>query len=387
MIPGRRLALIAITETYKKLQVPLFASIGGKVSSFSSCDDPDLFLYVPFLSYLFDVDAWQGAQLFTWSIDALLFISFFVMIFSLTQSFIARFFSCLLVCALVFKLGNVFDVYIAFPAVFIPLNLFLVSYKKKYKKMLYGTVFLLGFVGQAMSLVRGYALLAPFCFFITLLFGLSWLSKKQKGIAILCLLMGTSIPKIHYLYALSIKQQHMLSLGRKSLIESRHVFWHNIYIGFGFTRNNYEIQWDDSCAFNAIKKNNPKSVVGSKEGEALTKQLVLDLYKKDRHFVLTSLFARFGVIVMFFLVWFGWLGVLCSYFYPKTGYEESAFLVGLGINALPGIITLPCFQYITGFIVCTVLYVVYSLINACNQGLYNDLKRFYEKNFFYYSSL
>lgn len=364
MIPGRKLALIAITETYKIMQIPLFSFQKGIIGSFSSCDDPGLYLYIPVLSYICNVDAWYGAQLFTWGLCSFLFFSFVVLIVSVPRSLFIRLIAILIAACLVLKLSSVYDVYIATAGVFAPIILFLFGHKRQSQKMIYISAFLLGLMGQSLSLVRLYAFLPPLCIFLIFLLGLSWVSSQKKIIVLLLFVFGAMIPKLHYSYAQNIKNNHLLSLGHKPRLDSRHGFWHNIYIGFGFTRNPYNIVWHDSCSVAAARKVNSQVKDGTPEYEKTVKRLIWELFKKDRHFILTSLFARLGVVIMFFLLWFGWIGIGYAYFFPKPWYEEVGFLFALGVSALPGILTIPNFEYLTGFITCTVLYTIYSMICA-----------------------
>lgn len=108
--------------------------------------------------------------------------------------------------------------------------------------------------------------------------------------------------------------------------------------------------------------------------EKIIRRIIFNLLRKDRHFVLTSLFARFGVAFMFFLLWFGWLGLIFSYFYPKSWYEDLGFLLANLFGYLPGILTVPYFQYLAGGVTVTFLYALYSFVVACNKGFLNDLK-------------
>jgi hypothetical protein len=371
MLPGRKHFLIMIYETYQKLQIPLLYQKGKGFGECSRTDDPGFFLYVPLLSSFFNISALQGAQLFTLLLCITMFCSFSVLSIALGRSWLISGVIILWILPLIFKLSTICDVYIVSAGVFVPLAFFIVAINKKSKNWLYVSGFLVGVFGSGSNLVRSYSALPVFVFFLIILFFCNEFLKKHKAIALMCLLVGYLIPFLHYSYALHKKNTFLISQGVAFTNDSRHVFWHNIYIGLGFIRNNYGIRWEDGCAQSAIKKVDSSCGVGSKQGEEITKRLIFNLFKKDRHFFLTSLFARFGVVIMFFFVWFGWFGLLCSYFFPKPWYEEVAFMITLGISSLPGLLTIPRFEYLTGFVTCTVLYVIYSLIYALKK---NNLK-------------
>ena len=67
-----------------------------------------------------------------------------------------------------------------------------------------------------------------------------------------------------------------------------------------------------------------------------------------------SLFAKAGVVLMFFFSMVGMAWVLCSYWYPKPWYEEIAWWGLFALAAAPGILAIPRFEYLSGFIVGTV---------------------------------
>lgn len=375
MLPGRKYALLAIYETYKKIRIPLLSQKGAIWGSFSGSDDPGYFLYVPLLSFFLNIPILVGAQTLTLLLCSLLFSSFSLLCIYVSSSWLTSVVSILCIFPLIFKLITVCDVYIAPAAAFIPLGLFLIVINEKYKKWLYVSGFLTGIFSSALSLIRSYSALPVLVFVYIVLFFSNIFSKKRKIIALCFLILGYLIPCIHYSYALQKKNRYLNSQGIVQAKDSRHGFWHNIYIGFGFTRNPYKIIWHDICSLQAAQKVKPGIKEGNKVYEGIVKNLVFDLLKKDRHFFFTSLFARLGVVAMFFLIWFGWFGLLCSYFFPKPWYEELSFIIALGISGLPGILTIPCFEYLTGFITCTVLYTIYSFIFALNNGMIEQIRR------------
>lgn len=387
MIPGRISTLIAAYEVYKKYGTLLILKVGEHFYSCGSCDDPGYFLYIPLLSSFLKLSVMQSAQLLTIIISIGLFLTFMFLSLTIQPSLKSGFLTGCITFLFCFKLSTIVDVYIAQAAVFSPIALFFIGLYKKSRNWLYISSFLIGLIGQFGSLIRGYSIVPVLVLWGIILFFCSVFSKKQKFIACILLIIGYCLVNFHYHYSLNKRDAFLISQGASAGQDSRHVFWHNMYIGLGFISNNYDIHWDDACADNAIKKIDPKCGVGSDEGEAITKQLLLNLFKKDRHFVLTSLFARFGVVIMFFLLWFGWLGLLCSYFYLKPWYIELGFIAALGVSALPGILTIPNCQYLVGFITCTVLYTIYSIVFAFNNGLEKDLKKYYEKAFYYRSNI
>ena len=187
-------------------------------------------------------------------------------------------------------------------------------------------------------------------------------------------IIGYLLPVYHFNYEIQrrnvfLKQNNISLPNRES-----HVFWHNIYTGFGFLQNEYGIEWKDECAIKAALAVNPQAEYPYKLYEQTIKNLLFKLCKEKRYFVLTTIFAKLGVVFYYFLIYFGWLAVLVSWFFPKPWYIELAFWSAMGVAALPGIMTIPVTAYLIGFITCTVLYGIYSILYAFNRGLLNFLR-------------
>ena len=379
MISGRRAGLVGSYEALKKYGVYLLSQVGDTFVPCISVDDPGFFLYVPLLSNVLGVDVLEGASIFVALISLSVGIAFAALAIFLGRSLLAKITGLLIACLIALKINTVCDVYSGLALAFVPLPFLLIAFERKSYQWLFMGVFLLGFLGSVSGLIRSWSELPVYLFGGIFLFFDPYFSKNKKLIALLFALMGAALPLAHYQYVLYKKNHFLISQQLEPVEKMGHHFWHNVYIGFGFTRNPYGIIWADECSVMAARKIVPGISEGNPEYNAIKRRQVIDFLKNDRHFFFTSLFARFGVIVMFFLVWFGWLGLLCSYFYSKPWYQECAFFLAFATSALPGLITLPVFQYIEGFVVCTVLYVIYSLIIALNAGMINDVSFLFRK--------
>ena len=369
MLPGRTIALKSVCFMYKKLGTLLVVQNGDKFSELVSYDDAGLFLYIPYLSYFLNIDSLSTEIMFI-KIVAFIFLSLsFGGVLLLSTTLRGSLLSFGLLTLFSYKISMMRDVYIGYVIPFIPVMIFLGSLKQRNKFYFILSSFLIGLLGFVGSLIRRFASLPVFILFFFIGCFSPQFNKKEKLLAFLFFIIGYGIPYNHYQWALKKKEVFLKKHELPSSRDYKHIFWHNIYISFGFIKNQHGITWEDGCNDRAIKKINPKLGVGSAEGEKITKHIVLDLIKRDRHFVLTSLFARFGIAIMFFLIWFGWIGVLCSYLVPKSWYYELAFLLAFGVSSAPGILTIPCFEYLVGFIICSVIYTVLSFIIVCNSEI------------------
>lgn len=199
-------------------------------------------------------------------------------------------------------------------------------------------------------------------------------SLKQKIIFITLFLVAYSIPYFHYKYCLKNRDVFLIQQGVVPPERAKHVFWHNIYTGLGFLHNKENIIWNDTCAANKALKINSKAIYPSSLYEKTIRNEIFRLCKEKRYFVATTVFSKLGVILYFFLLYFGYIGLLCSYFYPKSWFIELAFWAALGVSALPGVLTLPVTAYLIGFITVTIIYTLYSLLYALKRGVLKDIK-------------
>jgi hypothetical protein len=370
MLPGRIVNLVATFAAYTKYGVLLLYEKTAILSPLKCCDDLGLFMYVPLISSLFSVDPLVGTKIFFFSVVALFFIVTGGSLFFLSRTMLGYGVVACGLYRLMAPLKQLSDVYIAYMVPFLSIPLLLLALEKKHKNLFLISFFMCGLVGGFSDIIRIYAALPVIVFFLIILVFNSTFVRFKKVIPLAVLLLGYAIPYAHFTYVIHQRdiflKQHAFGLDED--LENIHVFWHNMYIGFGFLDNKYGIVWEDSCGEAHARKVIPGVEVGTQAYESTIRDLIVNLIKTDRYFVANVLFAKLGVLLFFFLLYFGFLGLLAAYFVPKVWYVEVAFLCCAGISAAPGLLTLPVTAYFMGFITCTVLYTVYSIVHFLNNN-------------------
>ena len=131
-----------------------------------------------------------------------------------------------------------------------------------------------------------------------------------------------------------------------------HFFWHSVYIGFGFLNNPYGIVYSDGAATNLVKSKYP-AIIGSSDVdtdyhayEHVLKQETLQLAINHPYFVIRTLAAKFGVVMLFVAASFS-----LGFFYlfrarPKS--VDVVFLLGIGFGFLPCLLVMPIPKYALG---------------------------------------
>jgi hypothetical protein len=89
--------------------------------------------------------------------------------------------------------------------------------------------------------------------------------------------------------------------------------------------------------------------------------------RKDPVFVVGTLLAKFGAVLVYFLFAANF-GLLAAIRYPKPWSVEVAFGVAIAFNALFGLLAVPRLAYLEGFIAFAMLYGVISLDTALHQS-------------------
>jgi hypothetical protein len=383
MVTGRQGVLKNIYTVYTQYKVPLVGGSLGKFFPGVYSDDLGTYLYVPIIADWFNLDTLLAAYYFFLSLACVFIFLSLSALFSINKNWAGRAIVFLLFIPFFLKIITFSDSYSAYIFSLSPTLPLLASINKQSKKYFIGTFLLAGFVAIVSHILRKYSCLPLLLFLLVILVFEPLFKRKIKLYALLAFLAGASVPYAHFLYSLHQQSVFLTTHGYSNIdLDPGYGIWHTVYLGFGFTQNKYGIVRQDACAYEAAKKvDSTVTTPGKPKCEKIMKNIVFNLIKKDRHFVLTSFFARFGIAVMFFLLWFGWLGVVISYYYPKPWYHDFAWIVALSGGLVPGILAFPAFQYLAGFITCTFLYTLYSLSYACNRGMLSDIiisiKRYY----------
>lgn len=376
---SRLSTLVTMYESFKETGMHfLTKSVIGYHPPIAS-DDLGYFFYTIFLAHLFDLIPLQASQLFFY-LGIGVSLSIIVIAFlSMTQNYVGCGLVLLCIIRLVMPLLHLNPPYIAYLSGVSSIAIMLLADFYSSKKTFFIAAVMAGILGSIADTIRNFAILPLFIFYIIYLLFTKKISFKNKIIFIVLFCIAYSGPYFYYMHHLKKRNVFLVSQGQQVNNNVQHVFWHNIYTGLGFLNNNENIIWNDSCAANRALEINPKAKYPSALYEQTIRDEVFRLCKENRYFVATTVFAKLGIILYFFLIYFGFIGVVCSYYYPRSWYLEFAFWAALAMSALPGVLTLPVTPYLIGFITVTILYTLYGVLYALQQGVLNDADKLYSK--------
>jgi len=368
IMPCRYETLQNVLIAFKKTGVQLVEFNGKNFLPADCPDDPGIFYFVPKLVRLFNVSLDSALDLFFYSMIVFSSILAIIGFFSLSKSWLFRIYASLSVLGFWFFVPrSAFDVYLVNAAIIfavVPLALYV--FRAGYGKFLCIFLFFSGVLIGYANLIRSFSGLPVLLF---LLLGLFFYFKgtwRQKGILFFVLLVGLSIPKLHFA-SLNQAKRDFLGSKNNALVEGHHL-WHNVYAGFGFLSNEFGIVSNDKAIAEKVYENHPDVVYPTKAYNAAARKDIFQLIKKHPSFVVRTLFAKLGV-VFYFLLLFANLGLLAAFFYRKPWILELMFWVGIMVSSIPGFIAIPGRVYLLGMLAFAMVYGLVSIGYAIEKGV------------------
>ena len=190
---------------------------------------------------------------------------------------------------------------------------------------------------------------------------------RTRALYFAILAAGFLLPWIYFHSLLQTRNRFLDACSASQTQRSgQHVFWHSVYIGFGFLSNDVVPAYKDEMAAARVHAISPTAVYLTPEYERVLRHEVFQLIREHPSLVLWTLSAKLGVILVLFLIAAN-IGVPSSILYPKGPAVELAFLLALGFSCLPGLLVVPYVRYLLGFFALGILYGVVSIDFALEQ--------------------
>jgi hypothetical protein len=361
IMPCRYQELAYALAGYAKTGLQLVGFNGKQIIPSGLSDDIGLYYFVPKLVRLFHITLDQAIGLFFYTIVTVSCLFSLIGFFVLNTSWLFRGWAAIsLVAFCAFSCRGMTDVYLVSSSLAIAIVPWALYFMRTtgHQKLFVMFLFLCGIATGYAHYIRAFSGIVTFVFMILSLVLSTVRSWKNKVILCAVLFAGVAFPIVNF--ELLIKQRKNYFGPRMDHFENRHVFWHTVYAGFGFLNNDLGIKWDDATIIEKIKKVSPNVAYPTREYESAVKNEVFYLFKNRSHFVISTIFAKLGVIFYYFLL-FANLGLLVAFFCRKSWRVELLFLSALCLSSLFGIIALPGSYYLSGFVAYAFLYGLVSI--------------------------
>lgn len=362
-------ALAAAVEWYERTGVPLVAGNDGRFGCLG-VDDIGSYYLIPRLVHLFglDLDAaisvfYVGITVLSFAVGALTSWRYFKTNVGKSISFLGL----ALLSILIAKIGDVYVALGATPVALVPAWLYIQERGTKPTCLLYCAF--AGLIIGVAHFVRIHAGTGVLLFLGVSLLLTKRYSWKQKLTAAITLLTGMLLVFAYFSNLLKQRDTYYLEAVGNTYQPplKKHPFWHSFYVGFGFLNNDHGIMFDDSYAMRKVASVDPNASFASPEYNAVLKKEILQVVTSDPYFVLKTIFAKLGVLLMYLLI-FANIGLILSFLYPKPWPLELAFAVAISFNALFGILVIPSPDYNLGMISFSTIYGILSIDFAVHRG-------------------
>lgn len=357
-------------EGLKRTGIPFTVFDGNRFSVPFHGDDLGIYYIIPKLALVFNIKLeWAITLFFSTLFIAPLFIGLtgFLLLYDRWYQRILTMAFFLPITFIVQFACDTYRVQAITPLITIPW----VLWTQKKNRSLYIALFLYFLLGVLIGLaniIRAHAGTAMIIFIFLLLLP-SLLSRKFKTIYLITLFFGMSIPLTCFSY-LTIPLKNVLKTQQDEYAAVLgHALWEQIYIGLGFLNNNFGISYDDSSGNKKIREINPAAKHHSIASEKILKAETLYLIKSNPSFIFRTITAKIGILLFIFLI----ICNICLYVAYKylSMWLNIAFVASISFNALPGILVMPHYTYILGFMMIAV---IYSLVSLQEMFLHKNVR-------------
>jgi hypothetical protein len=246
----------------------------------------------------------------------------------------------------------------------VPLFLYLID--KNNKKNIFFMLVILAYFSVVSHIIRSYSFVPTVLFVLIYLFFNLKSSIKYYYISflILSIFAGYASYKV---YENSINNK-LIELNADANLNTKHVFWHSVYIGLGYVDNEYIPHYLDEVAMQKVYSIDPSIKYLSKEYEEVLKNETFKFIKEHKMIAIQNFGAKFGVMFLYFLI-FSNIGFYC--FYASKNRKNREFflpcLCALCFNAIFGFLVVPSVNYLLGFVSFSVIFAIYYINNYINE--------------------
>ncbi|MCB4756453.1 MAG: hypothetical protein LHV69_05365 [Elusimicrobia bacterium] len=375
LMEDRHCLLAWVIDGMNKTGIPLVGYNGKTWVPGGGHDDVGIYYFIPALARSFNLSLDQAISLF---FNGMIFGSFLLgllgcfLAFKNTLSRMGSAVGLVILTLIPIKLGDIYTIQSCVTIALIPLFLYLIR-NRTISTPLLVFVFGAGLLAGTSNYIRIHAG-SPVLLFIGIvtLFYLRGFFKK-KVILLSLLFLGIGVPTFFFNHLMDHRDEFLLKQSvDKGYLGRQHSTWHTIYLSFGFLHNKYVTGEGDRASNEKVKSIDPTAVYASPRYEAILKKEVFQLIKAHPYFVIRTLWAKLGILLMYLLV-FANVGLTFAFRYPKHPALEAAFWSALAFNALFGLVAIPYHFYLLGFFAFGVIYGVASFDQAVNHGFFRKV--------------
>lgn len=367
LMPSRLYDLKNTTLGYERTGRSMVAVEGRRLVPSAISDDPGLYEFIPWVARNFGLPLTRVLAIFFPAVLIFALVSGcvgFLLVLKTGWGRAVALSGAGVLAILAYRTGDVYLLEFAAPVGLLPWIVgFGQSFGSNFRRFAI-FLFAAGCIAGAAGLIRSSAGTPTLVFTLVLIFLTARPFKTRTALASL-VLAGFLCPQLYSRYLLSKRDIFLathVSDGRQDF--RRHVLGHLAYIGTGFLSNPYVPGGIcDEMAKDKVRSIDPSAAYLSKEYDTILRRETLKVVLHHPTLALFTLAAKAGIIV-FVLVVFSNVGLLCAIRYPKSRAVEIAFWTAITVAALPLLIAAPLPLYLVGLMSLSVIYGIFSFDHA-----------------------
>jgi len=352
MMPSRLISLQLTFQGLERTGVPLVGYNGTHLVPGCIDDDIGLYVIVPRLAQWFHTSITQAAHYFLLAVlvgAALCASAAFCALYPAWPNRVLALLGTGLLTIINLRLDDIYLVPSACIIALVPWAYYLA--RKNTQSSWNSLLFVAGLVTGCAHYLRAHAGTAALLVVLALFLQNAHPRILRLVVALLCLCTGLALPISYFEHQ---KQRYYTfvetHMPEHVTVRVRHSFWHIAYMGLGFITNDLNLSYDDMVASQKALSVNPQAGSSTTDlHEAVLRAEVLHLLKTKTFYVVRVLVAKLSLII-FYLLLFGFLGILAFWRQRLPLSYLPSFAVGLLWSSLPGLLAIPSFYYLSGFI-------------------------------------
>ncbi|MBC8226052.1 MAG: hypothetical protein H8E74_02790 [Gammaproteobacteria bacterium] len=341
-------------------------------------DDPGACYFIPKLVEIFGISLDTAIQLLYSGSVFLAFLAGAIASFYYCETRFGKAISVIAIGILSFIIAVIGDLYVflgSIPLALIPCWLCI----QKFEKIKYIIPYFLlsGLIIAFGHLIRSHSGTSTLIFLcLSLLLFSNNIPKKIKTFSIIGLFTSMLFVFLSFDIVMQQRIEFLSSIGSPLELSGFRILWHNAYYSLGYLWNNFGYgQWpghepSDTYSLFKVLSINPDIVLFSKEYESILRDAYFEFVKEHPFFFIQTLFAKFGVLLMYFFI-FANIGLVLAFFYPQKFKFYILFTIAIVFNMSFGLLALPNHVNLLGLFAFSTLFNVYSIDYAVREGLFN----------------
>ena len=364
MMEFRYRSLVDSLHGFKNTNVPLVAQVENTYTVAGFTDDPGMYYFIPWIAKTFGISLDSAIHIFFGSMAIMAALISTLCFFLAFKNWMSRLITTFAMFAVAKYAYELSDVYVAsFFAVASILPVFILWNRKKYalnSKIILSLIFSGTIISYCNSIRTNSGMGALLFLFFWILLNRNF-SSLNKVVSTSILFIAMSFPFLHF-YTLEMNRDHYIALNIEGHqpVNIVHPKWHSIYIGLGYVKNKYGLEYNDSVATDKIKSIDPNIGYCTNEYERALRKECIMLAKTDFLFILKNLLAK-AYVTLLRILKFANVGLLLFFYMKPSMRCVFPILVAIAFYSLPGLLVVPFAAYQLGMITTATIFGVYMI--------------------------